>query len=455
MNPEREQRGCWRPQAFAAWALAAFGDAALRGRTGIQHNIGDIRAREIVRSTLFPNGRGKRVNMQLRRRGNLLLTSLFATLLIFGCAAKPNDAQLATNLKAQMFSDPQTNGANLQVAVKDGVATLSGSVPSDAARLEAYKIATNTPGVTKVNDQMTVQSSPQTAQAPQQTAQATPPSASYESATPAEVQPPVKSKSARETKAERARRLRAERAERLKKEREQRAQRQAQADSAKDAASSQQPAPNAAPPQPVNPPDASAQSAQASQAQTSAQPPPPPQPVDAVFPEGTTVEIQTIDPIDSKSAQAGDEFQATLAQPLTWDGRVIAPAGANVYLRLVQAQTSGQYKGQSELQLELARLELNGAQYPMHSSTYTVAGGSRGKDTAKTVGGGAIVGAIIGAIAGGGKGAVIGGAAGAGAGGVYQGVTKAKQVRIPAETKLDFKLDKALKIPVASDSGAQ
>lgn len=388
--------------------------------------------------------------MRLRRSGSLLLMGLFSIALIFGCATKPNDAQLATNLKAQMFSDPQTNGANLQVAVKDGVATLSGSVPSDAARLEAYKIAANTPGVTKVNDQMTVQ-------VPQQTAQANPPSAPDEATAPAETQPPAKAKSARETRAERTRRLRAERAERLKAERskKERAQQRAQADSANESAASQPPAATAVPPQPANPPDSSAQSAQGDQAQPQAAPPPAPQPVDAVFPEGTTVEIQTIDPIDSKTAQAGDEFQATLAQPLTWNSRVIAPAGTNVYLRLVQAQTSGQYKGQSELQLELARLELQGAQYQVHSSTYTVAGGSRGKDTAKTVGGGAIVGAIIGAIAGGGKGAVIGGAAGAGAGGVYQGVTKAKQVRIPAETKLDFKLDKALKIPVAPDNGAQ
>jgi BON domain-containing protein len=380
------------------------------------------------------------VNTQLRRQGNLLLAGLFALALIFGCAAKPNDAQLATNLKAQMFSDSQTNGANLQVAVKDGVVTLSGSVPSDAARLEAYKIATNTPGVSKVNDQMNVQ-------APQQTAQAASPSTSDATSAATAVQPPAMAKPPHETKAERKRRLRAERAERLKQERQQRAQQQAQADSANQAASNQPPASTpAAQAPPANPPDTS------QGAQTQAPPPPP---VDAVFPEGTTVEIQTIDPIDSKTAQAGDEFQATLAQPLTWNSRVIAPAGANVYLRLVQAQTSGQYKGTSELQLELARLELNGAQYQMHSSTYTVAGGSRGKDTAKTVGGGAIVGAIIGAIAGGGKGAVIGGAAGAGAGGVYQGVTKAKQVRIPAETKLDFKLDKALKIPVAPDSGAQ
>lgn len=387
------------------------------------------------------------MNMQLRKRGNLLLTGVFAVALVFGCAAKPNDAQLTTNLKAQMFSDPQTNGANLQVAVKDGVVTLSGNVPSDAARLEAYKIATNTPGVTKVNDQMTVQ-------APQQTAEAPAPSAPAESAAPAEQPAARKAEKVRETKAERSRRLRAERAERLKREREARA-RQNQSESASAAVPDQSQAapPQSAPPaQPVNPPDSSAQNAQSTPAP---QPPPPPPRVDAVFPEGTTIEIQTIDPIDSKTAQAGDQFQATLAQPLTWDSRVIVPAGANVYLRLTAVQTSGQYKGQSELQLELARLEYQGAQYAMHSSTYTVAGGSRGKDTAKTVGGGAIVGAIIGAIAGGGKGAVIGGAAGAGAGGVYQGVTKAKQIRIPAETKLDFKLEKTLKIPTTPEGGGQ
>lgn len=175
----------------------------------------------------------------------------------------------------------------------------------------------------------------------------------------------------------------------------------------------------------------------------------------AVFPAGTTVEIQTVDPIDSKTGQAGDQFQATLAQPLTWNGNILVPKGANVYLRLVAVQTSGQYKGQSELQLRLMRLEFQGGDYPLNSATYTEAGGSRGKDTAKTVGGGAIVGALIGAIAGGGKGAAIGGAAGAGAGGVYQGVSKPKQVRIPAETRLDFKLDQPLSIPVPATNTAQ
>ncbi|HEV2305511.1 MAG TPA: BON domain-containing protein [Candidatus Acidoferrales bacterium] len=404
--------------------------------------------------------------MRLRREGNLLAMSLLAVALTAGCGTRVSDSQLSTNLKAQMFSDPQTNGANLQVAVKDGVVTLSGSMPSDAARLEAYKIATNTLGVRKVNDQMTVQ-------APQQSAQVTPPPAvSPQAAAPEAAAPaaPVETPPAKKSKAERAReakqeRLRRARAERLRREREQRAQQEKAESSAQVSLQG-----DAAPAQAVNPPPANASSqaarvqpanppadapAQAAAPAPAPEPPPPPQPVSAVFPAGTTVEIQTVDPIDSTKAQPGDEYQATLAQPLTWNGRVVVPAGANVYLRLVAAQESGQYKGRSELQLQLARLEFQGAQYQMNSSTYTVAGASRGKNTAEKVGGGAILGAIIGAIAGGGKGAVIGGAAGAGAGGVVQGVTKAKQVRIPSETKLDFQLEKTLKIPVSPEGAAQ
>lgn len=375
--------------------------------------------------------------MEIRKLRHLLPTSLLTLAIAIGCASKPNDAQLTTNLKAQMFSDPQTKNANLQVSVKDGVATLSGTAPTDSSRYEAYKLAASTPGISKVNDQMTVQ-------APQQTAEVAPaPSA------PAVEAPPLpKPKHARKV----SRRARATHHK----------NRHLATESAKH--SPHEPSV----PQPTTP--ASTPSSTATAQPTSASssppasstppvaaptPPPPPKPETAVFPADTTVEIQTVDSIDSKTAQAGDEFQATLAQPLTWNSRVIVPKGANVYLRLVAVQTSGQYKGQSELQLTLVRLEFHGVSYPLNSAAYTEAGGSRGKDTAKTVGGGAIVGAIIGAIAGGGKGAAIGGAAGAGAGGVYQGVSKAKQVRIPAETRLDFKLNQPLSIPVSTTDTSQ
>ena len=376
--------------------------------------------------------------MQPRRLRNSFITASLGVMLICGCGTnKPSDAQLTTNLKAQMFSNPQTKTADLQVAVKDGVVTLSGTAPSDAARYEAYKLAASTPGVTKVNDAMTVQ-------VPQQTAQATPPSAvaSTPVAAPPAAEPEPKPKAAHAQNKRHSRRENRAKPEKaaISEPRTESTASAAEASAARTSAT----APPTAPAQVQPPPQ-----------QPAAAPQAPPQPETAVFPAGTTVEIQRVDPIDSKTGQAGDEFQAVLAQPLTWNGSVVVPKGTNVYLRLVAVQTSGQYKGHSELQLQLVRLEFQGAEYHLASTTYTQAGGSRGKDTAKTVGGGAIVGAIIGAIAGGGKGAAIGGIAGAGAGGVYQGVTKAKQIRIPAETALDFKLDQPLNIPVSSTGAPQ
>lgn len=373
----------------------------------------------------------------MRRLKMSLVAPIFVIALIASCSTKPNDAQMATNLKAQMFSDSQTKNADLQVAVKNGVVTLSGTAPSDAARYEAYKLAASTPGVSKVNDQMIMQM-------PAQTAEAMPP--------PAAVPPVAAPSPARRKTAGNMSRKEAKRYRHPAKNTEPVTEASAQP------AAAPIPAPSVSQPTPSQLPPAAATVSATPPPQPStpaATPAPPPNPEVAVFPAGTTVEIQTIDPIDSTTGQAGDQFQASLAQPLTWNGNILVPKGANVYLRLVAAQTSGQYKGKSELQLELARLEFQGIDYPIKSATYTEAGASRGQDTAKKVGLGAALGGIIGAIAGGGKGAVIGGAAGAGAGGVYQGASKAKQVRIPAETKLDFKLDQPLNITVPPTTGAQ
>ncbi|MGA8304695.1 MAG: hypothetical protein WB723_03405, partial [Candidatus Acidiferrales bacterium] len=104
--------------------------------------------------------------------------------------------------------------------------------------------------------------------------------------------------------------------------------------------------------------------------------------------------------------------------------------------------------GKSELHLELVKMEFQGRSYPLVSTAYSVTGGSRGKNTAAKVGGGAALGAIIGAIAGGGKGAGIGAGVGAAGGAIYQGATKGKQVKIPAETRLDFQLEQPVTVTV-------
>ena len=74
--------------------------------------------------------------------------------------------------------------------------------------------------------------------------------------------------------------------------------------------------------------------------------------------------------------------------------------------------------------------------------------------TGEFVGGGAILGAIIGAIAGGGKGAAIGAGIGAAGGAVGQMSTRGRELKIPAESVITFRLDQALVMGIA-DNGTQ
>src|SRR5262245_32207037 len=91
-----------------------------------------------------------------------LTTIVFAVALmtasLTGCSSAKKDEALATQIRAQMVSDPQVKAANVEVTVKDGEATLTGDVPDEGARLQAYKLASDTAGVKHVVDQMTVYS---------------------------------------------------------------------------------------------------------------------------------------------------------------------------------------------------------------------------------------------------------------------------------------------------------
>ena len=126
------------------------------------------------------------------------------------------------------------------------------------------------------------------------------------------------------------------------------------------------------------------------------------------IPAGTTIAVRTIDGIDSTKNHIGDRFQASLEEPITIDGNVIVPKGADVYGRLSESKKSGTFTGRSELQVELTGIVVNGETVPLVTGDYELTGKSRGASTAKRTIGGAAVGSIIGAIAGGGKGAGIG-----------------------------------------------
>jgi hypothetical protein len=184
-------------------------------------------------------------------------------------------------------------------------------------------------------------------------------------------------------------------------------------------------------------------------------PPPPPVsradlPADSdatmVFPKGTPVVIRTSTAIDTDRNRVGDVFEAALEDAIVWGNQTIFPRGTLVKGRIAYAQESGKLSGQSQLVLELTDIVANGRSYFIRTSDYTEMGSSRGKRTAATAGGVAVLGAIIGGIAGGGKGAAIGAASGAAVGTGVTAVTRGEVLKVPAETVLEFKLQTALRV---------
>lgn len=157
-------------------------------------------------------------------------------------------------------------------------------------------------------------------------------------------------------------------------------------------------------------------------------------------PAGTELLVRMIDSVDSDKNHVGDKFRASLEQDFVVDGVVVAPKGSDVYGRLSEAKEAGHIEGKSELKLELTDISIHNRLQPIMTGDYEVSGKSRGSDTAKKVGIGAVAGTVIGALAGGGKGAAIGAGVGAGAGGAVQVLTRGQQVHVPSETLLSFRI---------------
>jgi hypothetical protein len=326
-----------------------------------------------------------------------VLFFLSLTLLVCFACNKANDATITTDIQAKMFADPLLKSASVNVSTKDGIVTLTGQVPDDAARLAARNIASQTRGVKQVIDS--------TSMAPPAPAADT--SALNVPPAPAAPKPP-----------------RERRASERKPAAEPPAPAPASAPApATPAVESTQAAPPPAPPAPVAPP-----------------PPPPPQPITVTIPESTIVTVRTIDAIDSATSSAGQTFRGSLDAPIVVDDRVVIPKGLNVTLKLVNASSAGKFKGSSELTVSLDSFTYQGTTYTLSTSDVQEKGASRGKRSAEVIGGAAALGALIGGLAGGGKGAAIGAGVGAGGGTAVQAVTKGQQVKIPSETRLDFTL---------------
>jgi len=165
-----------------------------------------------------------------------------------------------------------------------------------------------------------------------------------------------------------------------------------------------------------------------------------------VVPAGTTLTVRLGEALGSKISSPGQSFTATLVAPVAVGGDTVIPAGAEARGTVTDAKALGRFKGGAVLQIKLNSIKVNGVEHSIDTSAVTRSARGKGKRTAVLTGGGAGLGAIIGGLAGGGKGAAIGAVAGAGAGGAGSAFTGNKDVVLPAESAVSFKLEAPLEL---------
>ena len=339
---------------------------------------------------------------------NLVIISLAAALLSMGaCKSRARtDAQVASDIQSKLNADQAVHNKQIAVLAANGVVTLSGSVNSDAEHSAVASDAASVNGVRTVVNNLTVQ--PADASEAQNEPESPAVSQQQPSSTPSQTpvrRPATKPSAARQ--------------------------------SGNTYATGSAPLTQAEAMQQQNPPE-QAQNQQAAPPPPAPAPPPPPDKI--TIPDGTVLAVRMLDTLDSETANPGDAFRATLNSPVQVDGRMIIPADADVFGRVVDVHAAGRFKGSALLTIEITKVSFNGRSYPIHTNQWSKQTEGRGKGTAEKVGGGAVLGGLIGAIAGGGRGAGIGAVVGAGAGGVTQAAIKAAQIKLGPESLLTFHL---------------
>lgn len=312
--------------------------------------------------------------------------------------APPDDQAIKASIQAKINAESALDAGNIHVHVHGGVATLNGSVANDASRALAAADSGSVDGVRTVINNLTV--------VPQRSMAKTPPAAKPRRQESARLNPPPQPM----------------------------------------AETTPAPAPPSQPPP------------QREQVQTIAPPPPPPPPPKpqvktVTLAAGVVIPVRMTDTLDSGSTEQDSVFHGSLAADLIVDGMVAAPRGSPVIGKVVTAKKAAHFSGSAELGIQLTSISVHGQEIPVVTDTYSQQGAGRGKNTALKTGGGAVLGALIGAAAGGGKGAAIGAATGGGIGAGANGVTRGKEVRIQAEAMVNFNLQTPVSVTTSRVAG--
>ena len=157
-----------------------------------------------------------------------------------------------------------------------------------------------------------------------------------------------------------------------------------------------------------------------------------------VVPNGSLLRIRINRFLASDKTPAGTTFDGIVSNDVVAGGAVAIPRGATVHGTVVAAQKSGALKGRGEMSLQLTSITLGGKTYPLTSDVWAHNGADKTIESINRTAGMGAVGALFGAVAGGGVGAAIGGGVGAAIGLGSSAASRNGQIYIPAEAMLTF-----------------
>jgi hypothetical protein len=385
-----------------------------------------------------------------------------------GKQATVPDAQVEADVLKALAGAPQLADQSISTTTVYGTVTISGSVRDEASREMAEKIVSNTPGVKKVVDELTVGGNAATAATgvsnpPDDGAVGTNPNLQSDGTmapSPSQQQSVPQPDQGQSSVG-----MSAPQDQQQVPQQQQYPQNQ-----------SQQGYPQQGYPQ-QGPPDQGGQQ-QAGQPAPPPYPPtyrrpyarpygPPPAPYPAypqqpavaqrggdavVVPTGTLVRVRINQAMDSKHTAPGTAFDGVVLSDVVVGGAVAIPRGAPVQGVVVNVESSGALRGRAEIGLQLTQMTMGGRTYPLVSDVWGQVGRDKGLQTAGNTIGLSAVGAIIGGIAGGGAGAAIGAGVGAATGLGASAASGSGNIGLPAEAILTFHLTQPAELTTVSQA---
>jgi hypothetical protein len=178
-------------------------------------------------------------------------------------------------------------------------------------------------------------------------------------------------------------------------------------------------------------------------------------------PEGTVIELRMQTGLSSRDSRTSDTFKASVSRTVWVDGKVAIPENSSIDGRVTTVQPAERSSHSGVIGVEFYQLSVNGRPYSIEGALTSLKADERkqiideesritGRSSTKRnilfIGGGAGVGAAIGAIADGGKGAGIGALAGGGIGTLGALLSRGAEAEVPPGSEVAMQLVRPLTV---------